>query len=211
MLHLARTPTYSRHVFHLVVVWLQSKTPALYAQRRPRFLPYAESWLVVGDYCEERISLQVLVDVLARPYLTQSFTLRLAVSTFNIREGATGKGNCTVVLYQYTAKSCWTCVDDQWCCYVNIKVGSTCILDKKDLSEDNAASCSNAHTQSASFLVRRLRGSLMMMKSLMNREMSFIIPRKLLSVNTFDGGGNSFNCCTFLGSGDTPVLLNIIP
>ena len=58
--------------------------PALDAQRRPRFLPYAEKWLVVGDYCEERISLQVLFEVLARPYYTQSFTFRLAVSTFNM-------------------------------------------------------------------------------------------------------------------------------
>ena len=77
------------------------------------FHKYAEKWLVVGDYCEERISLQVLVEVLACPYYTQSFTLRLALSAFNIREGATGKGNCTVVLYQYTAKTCWTCVDNQ--------------------------------------------------------------------------------------------------
>ena len=77
---------------------LEPKTPALDAQWRPRFLPYAEKWLVVGDYCEERISLQVLVEVLACPYYTQSVTLRLAVSAFNIREGATGKGNCSVVL-----------------------------------------------------------------------------------------------------------------
>ena len=52
-----------------------------------------ETWLVGGDYFEERISLQVLVEVIACPYYTQSFTLRLAVSAFNVREGATGKGN----------------------------------------------------------------------------------------------------------------------
>ena len=57
---------------------------------------------MVGDYCEEQISLHALVEMLACQYYIQSFTPRcLAVSACNIREGAAGKGNCTVVLDRY--------------------------------------------------------------------------------------------------------------
>ena len=60
-------------------------------------------------------------------------------------------------------RPCRACIDYQRCRFLYIKVGSKGIFDEQ-VSEGGKRD----HIQSTSFLVRHLRGSLMMAKSLMN-------------------------------------------
>ena len=107
----------------------------------------SSTWrLVVGDYCEDRISLQVLIEVLACPNYTNIFTLGLAVSTFNIIDGATGKGNCTVVLDRYTAKTVGHASTINVVPFLTPTSTEHALLTRIFVSEENAASCSKANT-----------------------------------------------------------------